>query len=781
MGQTASIPTTTDTTPGEPNVRRQRRHSCPQASASEELRSGSKRVTPRHNRKYSGISTYQSPKKSCDLCSLYHGNVAAVLPRIKSTRTSPSSTSSHQPPPKAAPKDSAPVRDKRRRTPKMNDFPQIQTPEAATRLIKRRDKAVFEVQSALQMLGKHGTENETNLVHLSSEDLRRLEHGLNRVRNLLDKIAANVEPFDSKLATKLLEYKTVIVFNTAGLLELGKTRAMLQHVGKNLRKVRTCTSARHVGTSTRHVGISTRISQHEPKSAITTLPRMPPAHGVDIPWDTHNGDAGSNIAGSPALHLETWCLGSESSITSRTARSSQFAGPSNGNTHCLSHRPNTIRTIHTTAHHTLSDASSHKFSGDIGKSSTETVVRSQAPTSSDSSMLSKRVSMGKGKTEKDPENTASGQNRSTVNFSRPLATPSGTSSPPPGSGYVRPRSLTGKRNAWNGSPPSHGWQDIMEEVILAQAKQEVQSEPVFAFSLTVLPAATDEASYMQLSHVDIIEFAVVDADRNPVAGFTWITSAPAGSLKMHDAECTTTVRNHAAAKLKADPRAICLWFTAVPVEPNRYGPGDSITLSKKRVNVFLDPYIRLIVGDSMHTVDYSKRMTTEKIPVNRACVTVAELRKRAYTQLGIHKKQRFKLSYQGITLKDDKVELKDACSLTQRILQGWDPLYITVTIERRRDCVVCGDELSLSRFSHRPITSSCSHECNSCRKCVREWIKSSLNNNGPDKLTCTECPSPLEHADVKFHASSRQFERYDTLLTRAVITADPDFHWNLRK
>ncbi|TLD30007.1 S-adenosyl-L-methionine-dependent methyltransferase [Venturia nashicola] len=603
----------------KPNVKRQRRYSCPQASASEEMDSGSNPVTPRHNRKYSGV---QSPKKSRDLCSPYHGDVAEVLPRTGFTGTSGSSTSSHQLPRRAAPKDSVPVRDKKRRgRPKMNLSPQMQTPEAVTRLVKWRDKAVFEVQSALQMLGEYGTENEMDLVHLTVEDLRRLEHGLKRMRNLLENIAANIEPFDSKLAAKFLAYKTVTISNTAGLSELGKTRTMLQRVSKDLRKVRMYTSPRETGASI-------RAPQHEPKKATITPSLAPLSDADDFPESTHD-DAGSSTADGPALHPKIWCLGSEPPTTSKTARFTQSAGPSNGNIHCLSDRPNEIGTIHAATHYTLHNASSHGSSRESGQASKERVVGLQAPASSNSSMSSRRVKEGKGRADKDVEKTGPDQTRSSVNFSRPFNTPSEANSPLVGFGHA----------------------------------------------------------------------------------------------------------------------------------------------------LFLDPYIRLIVGHSIHIMDYSKPMATQKIPVNRACVTVGELRKRAHTQLNIHKKQRFKLSFQGVALKDDKAELRDVCPLSQGILQGWDPLYITVDVERRRDCIVCGDELSPSRFSHRPITSSCSHECNTCRKCVRQWIKSSLNANGPDKLTCTECPSVLRHADVKAHASSRQFDRYDSFLTRSVITADPDFHW----
>src|ERR1700712_4712641 len=89
MGQTASVPA--NTVQGERDVKRQRRHSS-QASASKELDRGSKRVSSRHSRIDSRSPTRHRRKHSREFCS-HHDEASTILPRQKSTRSSPPSTS----------------------------------------------------------------------------------------------------------------------------------------------------------------------------------------------------------------------------------------------------------------------------------------------------------------------------------------------------------------------------------------------------------------------------------------------------------------------------------------------------------------------------------------------------------------------------------------------------------------------------------------------------------------------------------------------------------------
>ena len=92
---------------------------------------------------------------------------------------------------------------------------------------------------------------------------------------------------------------------------------------------------------------------------------------------------------------------------------------------------------------------------------------------------------------------------------------------------------------------------------------------------------------------------------------------------------------------------------------------------------------------------------------------------------------------------------------------------------------VCGDEFSIHEFKSRPFTSACSHKVNTCNTCLGHWLDESLNNRGYDKISCPECSNLLQHADLKFCATTEQFNRYDQLVTRAALSLIPDFHWCL--
>jgi phage FluMu protein Com len=108
--------------------------------------------------------------------------------------------------------------------------------------------------------------------------------------------------------------------------------------------------------------------------------------------------------------------------------------------------------------------------------------------------------------------------------------------------------------------------------------------------------------------------------------------------------------------------------------------------------------------------------------------------------------------------------LKDTGLLSDKICQGWDPLFIQVDIEiEEKECVVCGDKRPFDRFPES-ITTTCTHNVNTCRKCLRKWIKTALASNGWDKIKCPECKELLQHADMHVNASSKQFQKYVSLL-----------------
>jgi len=93
-------------------------------------------------------------------------------------------------------------------------------------------------------------------------------------------------------------------------------------------------------------------------------------------------------------------------------------------------------------------------------------------------------------------------------------------------------------------------------------------------------------------------------------------------------------------------------------------------------------------------------------------------------------------------------------------------------------CAVCTDNKKPTDFPTR-ITSGCKHKGTTCRDCLGQWIRSSLDTLTWDRLQCPECREPLKFDDVKRYASKPDFDRYDALATRAALESIPDFKWCL--
>ena len=80
-----------------------------------------------------------------------------------------------------------------------------------------------------------------------------------------------------------------------------------------------------------------------------------------------------------------------------------------------------------------------------------------------------------------------------------------------------------------------------------------------------------------------------------------------------------------------------------------------------------------------------------------------------------------------------------------------------------RDCDVCGEEFPVAEFPVR-LTRRCNHESKTCRRCVMQWIQSSLEINSLMSIKCpgASCKELLAHDDVRASASSDVFDRYST-------------------
>lgn len=93
-------------------------------------------------------------------------------------------------------------------------------------------------------------------------------------------------------------------------------------------------------------------------------------------------------------------------------------------------------------------------------------------------------------------------------------------------------------------------------------------------------------------------------------------------------------------------------------------------------------------------------------------------------------------------------------------------------------CTVCCERKKVSDMPSR-ITARCRHKPTTCRDCLKQWLRSSLESGPWDRLRCPRCAEPLDHRDVKLHASKETFDRYDTWTLRAALQGLPDFHFCL--
>lgn len=94
----------------------------------------------------------------------------------------------------------------------------------------------------------------------------------------------------------------------------------------------------------------------------------------------------------------------------------------------------------------------------------------------------------------------------------------------------------------------------------------------------------------------------------------------------------------------------------------------------------------------------------------------------------------------------------------------------------KRDCATCGRILSTQSFP-KHITDDCNHDVNTCKACVKAWIPAQLDSVTYDKLSCPECPSILQNADVQKHAAKAVYDRFDELERRGIAETVPGWRW----
>ena len=79
--------------------------------------------------------------------------------------------------------------------------------------------------------------------------------------------------------------------------------------------------------------------------------------------------------------------------------------------------------------------------------------------------------------------------------------------------------------------------------------------------------------------------------------------------------------------------------------------------------------------------------------------------------------------------------------------------------KQRKECIVCAESLSMKRFPTRAPTAQCTHEANTCRHCLRTWIRSEFEIKMWDQLDCPECKARMGYEDMKEFAPGKIFRQ----------------------
>ncbi|KAF1992720.1 hypothetical protein P154DRAFT_596343 [Amniculicola lignicola CBS 123094] len=95
-----------------------------------------------------------------------------------------------------------------------------------------------------------------------------------------------------------------------------------------------------------------------------------------------------------------------------------------------------------------------------------------------------------------------------------------------------------------------------------------------------------------------------------------------------------------------------------------------------------------------------------------------------------------------------------------------------------RECISCAEVLAVSKEKF-PTLGGCIHVPETCAECLGGWIAAQVTQNQWEKIQCpqTGCDNVLEHKDVQKYASKEVYDRFDELVTRNIMNADPDFSW----
>lgn len=66
-----------------------------------------------------------------------------------------------------------------------------------------------------------------------------------------------------------------------------------------------------------------------------------------------------------------------------------------------------------------------------------------------------------------------------------------------------------------------------------------------------------------------------------------------------------------------------------------------------------------------------------------------------------------------------------------------------------------------------------------CNQCCTNWFEIKIMQHGMTSIPCPGggCETILEYQEIEQHAEKKVFKRFDQLLARKAIEADPNFRW----
>ncbi|KAF2476363.1 uncharacterized protein BDR25DRAFT_210550 [Lindgomyces ingoldianus] len=78
-----------------------------------------------------------------------------------------------------------------------------------------------------------------------------------------------------------------------------------------------------------------------------------------------------------------------------------------------------------------------------------------------------------------------------------------------------------------------------------------------------------------------------------------------------------------------------------------------------------------------------------------------------------------------------------------------------------------------------PQNQRCSHSLDVCRICVAKHIAVCLDSGNFERISCPQCDRIFTYDEIKGLCNEEDFERYDKIILRTILSKDPNFRWCL--